>query len=127
MRQDFEILKLLKTIWLIIGTNKPPSLSNITCASKIKNILTFYCSTHENILLMDGFKSQHSELIEDDKLSTLILETTCFKSINPTCIDNFLSSKKTCFMNTLTFKTSVSDHHKLVGTTPGSTCTKGKP
>ena len=30
-------------------------------------------------------------------------------------------------MNTLTFKTGVSDHHKLVGTMPRSTFTKGKP
>ena len=57
----------------------------------------------------------------------LISETTCFKSINPTCINNFLASKKTCFINTLTFKTGVSDHHKLVGTMPRSTFTNGKP
>ena len=30
-------------------------------------------------------------------------------------------------MNTLTFKTGVSDHHKPVGTIPRSTFTKGKP
>ena len=41
MRQDFEILKLLKTNWLIIGTNKPPSLSDITSTSEIKNVLIF--------------------------------------------------------------------------------------
>ena len=30
-------------------------------------------------------------------------------------------------MNTVTFKTGVSDHHKPVGTMPRSTFTKGKP
>ena len=30
-------------------------------------------------------------------------------------------------MNTLTFKTGVSDHHKLVGTMPRPTFTKGIP
>ena len=30
-------------------------------------------------------------------------------------------------MNTLTYKTGVSDHRKLVGTMPRSTFTKGKP
>ena len=55
IRQDFEIQKLLKTNWLIIGTNKPPSLSDITCTLEIKNALTFYWSTHESILLMRGF------------------------------------------------------------------------
>ena len=57
MRQDFEILKLLKTNWLIIGTNKPPSLSDIIFTSEIKNVLTFYWSTHDNILLMGDFNS----------------------------------------------------------------------
>ena len=68
-----------------------------------------------------------NELIEDHELSALISEPTCFKSINPTCIDNFLTSKKTRFMNTLTFETGVSDHHKLNGTMLRSTFAKGKP
>ena len=42
-----------------------------------------------------------NELIEGHELSALISEPTCLKSINPTCIDNFLASKKTRFMNTL--------------------------
>ena len=68
-----------------------------------------------------------NELIEEHELSTLISETTCFKSINPTCIDNFLTSRKTCFMNTLTFDTGLSDHHKLIGKMLRSTFAKGKP
>ena len=58
MRQDFEILKLLESNWLIIATNKPPSLSDITFTSEIKNVLTFYWSTHDNILLMGDFNSR---------------------------------------------------------------------
>ena len=136
MRQDFEILalelKVLKTNWLVIGTYKPPSLSDITFIPEIKNILTFYWSTHDNILLMGNFNMtldnpNFNELIEDHKLSSLISEPTSFKSINPTCIDNFPTSKKTRFMNTLTFKTGVSDHLKLIGTMLKSTFAKGKP
>ena len=58
MRQEFEILKLLKTNWLIISTNKSPSLSDITFASEIKNVLTLYWSTHDNTLLMSDFNSR---------------------------------------------------------------------
>ena len=68
-----------------------------------------------------------SDLIDDLELCTLISEPTCFKSINPTCIDNFLTDKKTRFMKTPTFKTGVSDHHKLIGTMLRSTFAKGKP
>ena len=73
--QDFEILalelKLLKTNWLIVGTYKPPSLSDITFTSEVANhILTFYRSTHNNILLMGDFNMtldnpNFNELIED--------------------------------------------------------------
>ena len=57
MRQDFEIRRFLKTNWLIIGTNKPPSLTDITFTSEIKNVLTFYWLNHDNILRMGDFDS----------------------------------------------------------------------
>ena len=68
-----------------------------------------------------------SEFIDHHELCTLILEPTCFKSINPNCIDNFLTNKKSSFMKTLTFKTGVSDHDKLIGLMLRSTFAKGKP
>ena len=58
---------------------------------------------------------------------TFISEIRNILNINPTCTDNFLTNKKTCFMKTLTFETSVSDHHKLIGTMLGSTFAKEKP
>ena len=67
------------------------------------------------------------ELIEDHKLSTLIPEPSCFKSINPTSIDNFERSKRSRFMNTITFETSVSDHHKLIGMILRTKFAKSKP
>ena len=135
-RQNPEILvvelKLSKTNWLVIGTYKPPSLSDIAFTSEISNILTFYWSTHDNILLMGDFNMtpnnpKLSELIADHELCTIISEPTCFKSINPTCIDNFLTNKKTRFMKTLTFEMGVSDHHKIISTMQRSTFAKGKP
>ena len=125
-------MKLSKTNWLVIGTYKPASLSDIAFTSEISNILTFYQSTHDNILLMGDFNMtpnnpKLSELIDDHELCNLISERTCFKSISPTCIDNFVTNKKTRFMKTLTFETGVSDHHKLIGTMLRSTFAKGKP
>ena len=79
------------------------------------------------ILIMTPNNPKLSELIADHALFTLISEPTYFKSINPTCIDNFLTNKKTRFMKTLTFEMGVSDHHKLIGTMLRSTFAKGKP
>ena len=59
VRQDLEILvselKLSKTDWLVIGTYKSPSLSDNAFTSEISNILTFYWSIHDNILLVGDF------------------------------------------------------------------------
>ena len=45
-----------------------------------------------------------SELIADHELCTLISGPVCLKSINRTCIDNFLTNKKNRFTETLTFE-----------------------
>ena len=124
-------MKLSKTNRLVIGIYKP-SLSDIVFTSKISNILTIYQSTHDNILLIGDLNMtpnnpKLSELIDDHELCALISEPTCFKSINPTCIDNFLTNKKTSFIKTLTFEMGVFDHHKLIGTMLRSTFSKGKP
>ena len=65
---------------------KVQPLSDITFTSEIKNILTFYWSTHDNILLMGDLNMtldnpNFNELIEDHELSALISEPTCFKKI----------------------------------------------
>ena len=111
---------------------KVQPLSDITFTSEIKNILTFYWSTHDNILLMGDLNMtldnpNFNELIEDHELSALISEPTCFKNINPTCTESFLTSKKTRFVNTQTFETGLSDHHKFIGMMLRSTFAKGKP
>ena len=68
-----------------------------------------------------------NKLIEDHELCNLTSELTCFKKISPTCIDKFLTNKKSRFMKTVTFATGLSDHHKLIGTMLKSTFAKGKP
>ena len=84
-RQDLDILvlelKLSKTNWLVIGTYKPPSLSDIASTFEISNILRFHRSTHDNILLMGDLNMttnnlKLSQLIADHELCTLISEPT---------------------------------------------------
>ena len=49
-------------------------------------------------------------------LVRLIDLPTCYKSINPICIDLILTNKKNRFMKSTTFETGLSDHHKLTTT-----------
>ena len=39
---------------------------------------------------------------------------TCFKSLSTTCIGNFATNKRACFMKTLIFETTASNHHKPI-------------
>ena len=134
-RQDLEILflefNLSKSVWQVVGTYQPPSLTDIAFASRISNILTFCPFINDKILLTGEFymtssNPKLSESIADHELCTLISEPTCLKSINVTCIDSFLTNKKTRFKKTLTFKMGVSDHHKLIGTMLRSRFANGK-
>ena len=49
-------------------------------------------------------------------LASLIDLTTCYKSLNPTCIDLILTNKKNHFMKSTAFETGLSDDHKLITT-----------
>ena len=95
MHQDLELLvlelKLSKTNRLVTGACKTPSLSDITFTSDISNILTFYRSTYDNILLLSDFDTTPNNpklirLIDGLEFFTLISDPACFKSVNPTCM-----------------------------------------
>ena len=75
MSQDLEILvpeaKLSQTNWLIICIYKPPSLIDITFISEIRNVLTFYRSSHGSFLLMwdsEGTVMQIEKALINDRL-----------------------------------------------------------
>ena len=59
------------------------------------------------------------------ELNHLIKDPTCFKSSNPSCIDNFCTNKNTMFFDSSTVKTGISDHHSLICTMLRSTFCKG--
>ena len=48
------------------------------------------------------------------ELNRLIKDPTCFKSSNPSCIDNFYTNFTTMFFNSSTVGTGISDHHSLI-------------
>ena len=60
------------------------------------------------------------------ELNHLFKDPTCFKSSNPSCIDNFYTNKNTEF-NSSTVKAGISDHHSLICTMLSSTVGKGLP
>ena len=53
------------------------------------------------------------------------IDPTCFKSSNPSFIDDFYTNKNTMFFNSSTVETGISDHHSLICTMLLSTFCKG--
>ena len=49
-------------------------------------------------------------------LSNLIKDPTCFKSANGSTIDLFLTTYKYLFQKTNSFETGIGDHHHLIAT-----------
>ena len=65
------------------------------------------------------------DLCDMFELNHLIKDPTCFKSSNPSCIDNFYTNKNTTLFNSSTVETGISDHHSLICTMLRSTFCKG--
>ena len=118
-------LRLLNSKWLILGTYKPLSQNEPTYVSEIQKLLTYYRSSYDNILLLGDFNVSFSnkkkmDLCDMFELNHFIKDPTCFKSSNPSCIDNFYTSKNTMFFNSSSVETG-----SLICTMLRSTFCKG--
>ena len=61
-------------------------------------------------------------------LQNMINEPTCYKNVNnPSAIDLILTNRKTCFHNSMTIETGLSDHHKMTVTVLMSYFKKKEP
>ena len=65
------------------------------------------------------------DLCDMFELNNLIKSPTCFKSLNPSCIDNFYTNKNKILFNSSTVETGIFDHHSLICTMLRSTFCKG--
>ena len=59
------------------------------------------------------------------ELNHLIKDPTCFKSSNPSYVDNFYTNKNKIFFNSSTVEKGISGHHSLICTMLRSTFCKG--
>ena len=76
---------------------------------------------YENFVLLGDFNmsSENPNLknfMYSFDLDSVIDSPTCYKSINPFCINLVLANKKNHFMNSTTCEIVLSDHHKLTTT-----------
>ena len=79
--------------------------------------LNLFSPIYENFVLLGNFNMSIENpnlknFICSFDLKSLIDFPTCYKSINPTCINLILTNKKNDFMKSVTFETGLSDHYK---------------
>ena len=115
------IMIIILIMILILGNYKPPSQNDPSFISELNLVLIFFSSIYENFVLLGDFNlSTENPNLKNFMcsfdLERLIDSPTCYKSINPTCIDLILTNKKNHFMSSATFETDLSDHHKLITT-----------
>ena len=116
--------------WLLLGNYKPPSQSDLSFINELNLAMNFFSPIYENFVLLGDFNMSTENpnlkhFMCSFDLESLIDLPTCYKSMNPTCIDLILTNKKNHFMKSTTFETGLSDYHKLITTILRKTISKG--
>ena len=132
----FIEINLRKSKLLLVGTyhSKHPiyGTSDLDFFEQIGFALDVY-SSYDRFLLVGDFNVQINESSIDDFLDefgakNLVKDFTCFKStINPSCIDLFLTNSSKSFQSTKTISTGLSDFHQMIVTVLKITFPKAKP
>ena len=116
--------------FLIVGAYKPPSYSNDLFLNELHNALSFYSALYDDFVLIGDFNiplgnKALNDLCDSFSLKHLITEATCFKGVNPSCIDHIITNKQFRFMKSCALETGISDHHKMIMSVFRCTFAKG--
>ena len=87
--------------------------------SHVSKVIYKCMRNYDNIILLGDFNVATSEDIMNDfcqmyGLDNQINEPTCYKNVNnPSSIDVMFTNRKSCFQDSITIETGLSDHHKM--------------
>ena len=133
MKGTFTELNLRSKKWLLFSGYNPRKELTIIFLNKVGIHLDNLIGNYDNLILIGDFNSEMKEeqmrdFCEIYNLQNLIMEPTCFKSVqNPTSIDFILTNKSTSFGNSFALETGLSDHHKMIITVLKTSFNKIKP
>ena len=121
---DMEILcveiNLRKQKWILIGTYRPPSMSERYFYDNLSRVVDYYSKYYDRIVIMGDFNSEPTDehtqnFCNSFNLHNLVKENTCFKG-PPKCYDLILTNCKYNFQNTSALTSGFSDFHKMTVT-----------
>ena len=108
-----------KNKWLLMGGYNPQKEKISYYLSHVSKVIDKCMRNYDNIILLGDFNVATSADIMNDfcqmyGLDNLINEPTCYKNVNnPSSIDVMLTNRKSCFQDSITIETGLSDHHKM--------------
>ena len=107
--------------YALLSVYRPPNQNINFFLDKLSEALDIYSKHYENICNFGDFNAtpENNPMINfmsNQCLSNLIKGPTCFKSVNGSTIDLFLTTNKYLFQKTNSFETGIRDHHPLTAT-----------
>ena len=117
---SFEI-NLRKEKWLVVSIYKAPSQENKNVLWCLTNLLEFYSTQYEKVIVFGDFNIKAKikvmkDFLQEHTFYNMIKQNTFFKGDGCLCIDLLIINSKFSFMKTNSFETGLSDHHHMIYT-----------
>ena len=103
----FEI-NLRKKKWLVVSIHNIPTQKNKYFLWYLKNLLKFYWTRYEKVIILCDFNVE----AENKVMKDFLLEISS-KVDGGSCIDLLITNSKFSFMTTNSLETGLSDHHHI--------------
>ena len=113
----FEI-NLRKEKWLVASIYNAPSQKSKYFLWYLTNLLEFYCTRYEKVIILGDFNIQTGNKVMQDFLQQhtfykMMKQNTCFKGDGGSCIDLLITNSKFSFTTINFFQTGLRDQHHL--------------
>ena len=105
--------------WFLMGGYNPKKEKIYYFLSHASKVIDKFMGNYENMIILGDLNVETLEVIMKDfcemyNFRNLINEPTCYKNAkNPSCIDVILTNCPSCFNDSMTVETGLSNHHKM--------------
>ena len=87
----------------------------------LKNLLEFFSTRHEKVIVIGDFNKDTKnkvikDFLEEHMVYNMMKQNSCFKGDGGSCIDLLIANSKFSFMKTNSFETGMSDHYHMIHT-----------
>ena len=98
----------------------PPNQSDQYFFENIGKTLDKYSKHYDKFMLVGSFNAEESEtwiskFLYEFNAKNIVKQNNCFKNtLNPSCIDLFITNSPLSFQTTIAVSNGLSDYHKMV-------------